>query len=61
MMVLESWLRQRTTAPLHWLTERLAWEHFKRVSQAIGRMKCRPGRKLEQLKRKLIELGCGQK
>ena len=53
-MVLAWWLRRRTTVSLRWLSERLAMGHFTRVSQAVGRVKRRPGRKLEELKRKLI-------
>ncbi len=60
-MVLAWWLRRRTTVSLRWLSERLAMGHVSRVSQAISVVKRRPGRKLEQLKRKLIRLEHGQK
>lgn len=50
-VVLAWWLRQRTTVPLRWVSERLAMGHFSRVSQAIGQMKRRPGRNYERIKR----------
>ena len=52
-MVLAWWLRQRTTVPLRWVSERLAMGHFTRVSQAISVVQRRPGRKHEQIKRRL--------
>ena len=57
--VLAWWLRRRTTVSLRWLSERLAMGHFTRVSQAISLMKRRPERKLERLRRKLIQLESG--
>ena len=50
------WLRQRTRVSLRWLSERLAMGHFTRVSQAISLVMCRRDRKLERLRRKLIQL-----
>ena len=47
------WLRQRTTVPLRWVSERLGMGHYSRVSQAVNRMRRRPGRKLEKLRRRL--------
>ena len=43
-------------ALLRWVSERLAMGHYTRVTQAISRMKRRPGRKHEQLRRKLRRL-----
>ena len=52
-MVLGWWLRQRTTVPLRWVSERLAMGHFTRESQAITQIQRRPARKHEQIKRLL--------
>lgn len=52
-MVQAWWLRQRTTVPLRWVSERLAVGHFTRVSQAITQIQRRPARKHEQIKRLL--------
>jgi hypothetical protein len=54
--VLASWLRQRTTVPLRWVSEHLAMGHFTRVSQAITQVKSRPGGKHEQIKRRLTQM-----
>jgi hypothetical protein len=54
--VLAWWLRQRTTVSLRWLGERLGMGHYTRVSQAIGMVKRNRDRKLERLRRKLIQL-----
>lgn len=43
------WLRQRTTVGLGWIAERLAMGHESRVSQAVMRMRSRPGRRLKRL------------
>ena len=51
--VLAAWLRERTTVSLGWIAERLEMGHESRVSQAAGRMRHRPGRKLKALQRKL--------
>ena len=51
--VLAWWLRQRTTVPLRWVSERLAMGHVSRVSQAVGQIRRQPARKHEQLKRLL--------
>jgi hypothetical protein len=53
-VVLAWWLRQRTTVPLRWVSERLVMGHFSRVSQAIGQLKRRPGRKHQRLRRILM-------
>ena len=50
---LAGWLRENTTASLRWVSERLMMGHYTRVSQAVNRMKRRPGRKYEALRRKL--------
>lgn len=55
-VVLASWLRERTVMPLRWVSQRLRMGHYTRVTQAVGRMKGRPGGKLEKLKRKLARL-----
>jgi REP element-mobilizing transposase RayT len=44
------WLRQRTTVPLRWVSERLGMGHYSRVTQAVSRMRRRPGRKLVKLR-----------
>ena len=59
-MVLAWWLRQRTTVPLRWVSERLAMGHFTRVSQAITQIQRRPARKHEQLKRLLRRVARNQ-
>ena len=41
--------------PLRWVSERLHMGHYSRVTQAVSRMRRRPGRKLEQLRRKLAQ------
>jgi putative transposase len=52
-VVLAWWVRQRTTVPLRWVSERLAMGHYSRGSQAVSRMRRRPGAKLEKLRRTL--------
>ena len=52
-MVLAWWVRQRTTAPLRWVSDRLAMGHFTRVSQAISQVQRRPARVHEQIQRRL--------
>ena len=49
------WVRQRTTVPLRWVTERLEMGHYTRVAQAVSRMRRRPARKLQGLQRKLAK------
>ena len=49
------WLRARTTVTLKWVSEELGLGHYTRVTQAVSRMERRPGRKLAQLKRRLLE------
>jgi hypothetical protein len=49
------WLRERTTVSLRWVSQRLGMGHYSRVSQAVSRMRRRPGRKLEKLKAKLMQ------
>jgi REP element-mobilizing transposase RayT len=53
--VLAGWLRERTTVSLHWVSEELAMGHYTRVTQAISRMKRKPAKKLQQLKRQLLQ------
>jgi len=55
-VALACWLRSGTTVPLRWVSARLGMGHYTRVTQAISRMKRRPGRKLEQLRRQLRRL-----
>ena len=55
------WLRRRTTVSLRWVSERLSMGHYTRVTQAVSRAERRPGRKLNQIKRKLFRLGTGKK
>jgi hypothetical protein len=52
-VVLAWWLRQHTTVPLKWVSHRLAMGHYSRVTQAVSRMRRRPGAKLEKFRRKL--------
>jgi hypothetical protein len=54
------WLRQRTTVPLRWVSERLAMGHYTRVTQAVSRMDRRPGRRPRALQRKLEPLPTGE-
>ena len=49
------WVRHRTTVPLRWVGERLDMGHSSRVAQVVSRMRRRPGRKLEKLRRKLAQ------
>lgn len=49
------WLRERTTVSLRWASEELGMGHYTRVSQAVSRLQRKPGRKLERLKRLLLE------
>ena len=39
---------------LRWVGQRLGMGHYSRVSQAVGRMKSKPARKLQALKRRLL-------
>jgi len=55
-VVLAWWLRRRTTVSLRWVSKRLGMGHYSRVTQAINRAGRRPGRKLNQVKRKLARL-----
>jgi REP element-mobilizing transposase RayT len=50
------WLRRRTTVSLRWVSERLGMGHYTRVTQAIRRAERQPGRKINQIKRKLARL-----
>lgn len=50
------WLRKRTTVSLRWAGERLGMGHYTRVTQAVSRMKRRPGRRLKQIKQDLLRL-----
>jgi len=50
------WVRERTTVPLRWVSERLGMGHYTRVTQAVSRMRRNPGRKLRQMGRKLARL-----
>jgi hypothetical protein len=54
-MALSWWLRERTTVSLRWVSEELAMGHYTRVSPAVSRLQRKPGRKLERLKRLLLE------
>jgi REP element-mobilizing transposase RayT len=53
-VVLAWWLRERTTVSLRWVTERLDMGHYTRVTQSVSRLKRRPDRRLQQIK-KLLE------
>src|SRR5580704_3327382 len=47
--VLAWWLRERTTVSLRWVSEELVMGHYTRVTQAVSRLKRKPGRELEKL------------
>ena len=51
--VLARWLREQTTVSLRWVAERLGMGHYTRVTQAVSRLKHRPGRRLRQMKNRL--------
>ena len=53
--VLAWWLRERTTVTLRWVSEELGMGHYTRVTQAVSRVRRKPGRKLETLKRRLLQ------
>ena len=53
--VLAWWLRERTTVSLRWVSQELDMGHYTRVTQAVSRMKRKPARKLEKLKRQLLQ------
>jgi REP element-mobilizing transposase RayT len=55
-IVLAWWLRERTAVTIRWVSEQLKMGHFTRVTQAVCRMKERPGWKLERLRKKLTHL-----
>jgi len=55
-VVMAWWLRETTTVSLRWVSERLGMGHYTRVTQAISRMKHRPARKHEKLRRQLLRL-----
>ena len=48
-------MRQRTTVSLRWVSERLGMGHYSRVTQAVSRMRRRPGRSLQKLRRQLTQ------
>jgi REP element-mobilizing transposase RayT len=50
------WLREQTTVSLRWVGQTLAMGHYTRVTQAVSRLRRKPGRKLEKLKRRLLNL-----
>jgi len=50
------WLRERTMVSLRWIGQTLAMGHDTRMTQAMSRMKRQPGRKLEKLKRCLLQI-----
>ncbi|MGD1085556.1 MAG: transposase [Verrucomicrobiota bacterium] len=50
------WLRERTTVSLRWVAERLRMGHYSRVTQAVSRMKRRPGRRVQQIQRRIVKL-----
>jgi hypothetical protein len=49
------WVRQRATEPLRSVSGRLDIGHSSRVAHAVCRMRRRPDRKLEKLRRKLAQ------
>jgi hypothetical protein len=48
------WLRARTAVSLRWIGQMLGMGHYTRVTQAVSRMDRKPGRKLEQLRQRLL-------
>jgi len=57
--VLAGWLRQKTTVSLRWVSARLRMGHYTRVTQAVSRMRHRPGRRLRAMAAKLARLEPG--
>ena len=55
-VVMAWWLREGMTVSLRWVSERLGMGHYTRVTQAISRIKHRPARKHEKLRRQLLRL-----
>jgi hypothetical protein len=53
--VLAWWLRAGTTMSLRWVGEGLGMGHYTRVTQAMSRMSRKPGKRLEELKRRLLK------
>ena len=53
--VLAWWMRARTAVSLRWIGQILRMGHYTRVTQAVSRMNRKPGRKLEQLRQRLLE------
>jgi len=53
--VLAWWLRQNTVVALDWAANHLGMGHASRVSQAVARMRHRPGRRLKALQHKLAK------
>jgi hypothetical protein len=49
------WLRERTTVSLRWVSEELAMGHHTRVSQAVSRLRRKPGKKLKGMQQMLLE------
>jgi REP element-mobilizing transposase RayT len=54
--VLAWWLRAGTTMSLRWIGERLGMGHYTRVTQAVSRMSRKPGKRLEELKQRLLKI-----
>lgn len=54
--VLAWWIREHTTVPVRWVSERLRMGHYTRVTQAISRLARRPTRKHKNLRRMLTDL-----
>jgi len=54
-LALAWWLRERTVVSLRWVGQALAMGHYTRVTQAVSRMKLKPARKLQALKRRLLK------
>jgi hypothetical protein len=50
------WLRTETTVLLRWVGDRLRMGHYRRVSQAVGRVNRQPAKKLRRLLQTLAEL-----
>jgi hypothetical protein len=54
-------LRERTTVGLSWIAGRLEMGHESRVSQAVLRMRRRPGRRLKRCQQLLNAMGRNEK
>jgi hypothetical protein len=55
-VVLAGWLRERTTVSLRWVSDALDMGHYTRVTQAVSRLRRKPSRSMEKLRRRLLKV-----